>query len=102
MGKDIGKLDPTLKGSVETARHKISYQLEKLKLKTGRAEDRKSGLLTAHETYLESLLFPHKSLQSRELCFLPILAKLGMNALGELQKCSGSKNIGRHLIVRIP
>lgn len=102
LREKTGKLDATLQGAVDTAAHKMNYQLEKLRLKTGRASDRKAGLLAQQESYLESLLHPHKNLQSRELCFLPILAKLGMNALGEIQQLSGSKSFGRHLIVRIP
>jgi len=41
-------------------------------------------------------------LQSRELCFLPFLARWGMEGLSELQKLSGSDTLGEHRIVRIP
>jgi bacillithiol synthase len=102
LGAQIEKLDPTLGGAVATARNKIAFQLEKLRRKTGRALDQKSGLLSEHETFLENLLYPNKSLQSRELCFLPFLARWGMEGLGELQKLSGSDTLGEHRIVRIP
>jgi bacillithiol biosynthesis cysteine-adding enzyme BshC len=95
------KLDPTLQGAVETARRKIEYQLDKLRRKTGRAQDAKSGLLSAHENFLEQLLFPHKTLQSRELCLLPFLARWGPGGLVELQKMCGSKNLGKHCIVQL-
>jgi bacillithiol biosynthesis cysteine-adding enzyme BshC len=98
----IEKLDPTLAGAVTTARNKISFQLEKLRRKTGRALDQKTGLLTDHERFLENLLYPDKQLQSRELCFLPFLAQWGMEGLSELQKLSGSDTLGEHRIVRIP
>jgi bacillithiol biosynthesis cysteine-adding enzyme BshC len=102
LGAQIEKLDPTLAGAVTTARNKIGFQLEKLRRKTGRALDQKSGRLAEHEQFLESLLYPNKSLQSRELCFLPFLARWGMEGLSELQKLSGSETLGEHRIVRIP
>jgi len=76
--------------------------LEKLRRKTGRALDQKSGLLAEHERFLENLLYPNKSLQSRELCFLPFLSRWGMDGLRDLQKLSGSDTLGEHRIVRIP
>ncbi len=102
LGAQIEKLDPTLTGAVATARNKIGFQLEKLRRKTGRALDQRSGLLAEHEQFLENLIYPDKSLQSRELCFLPFLARWGMDGLGELQKLSGSDTLGEHRIVRIP
>jgi uncharacterized protein YllA (UPF0747 family) len=102
LGAQIQKLDPTLAGAVSTAQHKIGFQLEKLRRKTGRALDQRSGLLAEHERFLENLLYPNKSLQSRELCFLPFLARWGMDGLSELQKLSGSETLGEHRIVRIP
>src|SRR6266849_1319894 len=102
LGAQIEKLDPTLAGAVSTARHKIGFQLEKLRRKTGRALDQKNSLLAEHERFLENLLYPDKQLQSRELCFLPFLARWGMEGLSELQKLSGSDTLGEHRIVRIP
>jgi bacillithiol biosynthesis cysteine-adding enzyme BshC len=97
----IEQLDPTLQGAIETARKKINYQIDKLRRKTGRAQDRKAGLLDNHEKFLEQLLYPHKTLQSRELCLLPFLARWGPAGLSELQKLCGSKNIGQHYIVQL-
>src|SRR5216683_4804057 len=102
LGKQIGKLDPTLKGTVERARRRIEYHMEKLRRKAGRAQDQKSGLIGEHERYLESLLYPHKSLQSRELCLLPFLARWGAGGLSELQKLSSGKKIGHHFILQLP
>ena len=102
LGEQIVKLDPTLAGSVQTARNKISFQLDKLRRKTGRTLDARAGLLAEHEQFLENLLYPNKLLQSRELCFLPFLARWGMEGLSELQNLSGSAAAGEHRIVRIP
>ncbi|HEY2353170.1 MAG TPA: bacillithiol biosynthesis cysteine-adding enzyme BshC [Candidatus Acidoferrum sp.] len=100
LKEQLEKLDPTLQGAAETARKKIDYQLDKLRRKTGRSQDGKAGLLSSHEAFLEQLLYPHKTLQSRELCLLPFLARWGPGGLGELQKLCGSKNLGRHCIVQ--
>ena len=97
----LKKLDPTLQGAVETARKKIEYQIDKLRRKTGRAQDAKAALLAVYENFLEQLLYPHKVLQSRELCLLPFLARWGPGGLTELQKLCGSKNLGRHCIVQL-
>jgi bacillithiol biosynthesis cysteine-adding enzyme BshC len=102
LEEHIAKLDATLKGSVDTARKKIDFQLEKLRRKTGRAQDEKNGLITGHEQYLESLLYPLKGLQSRELCFLPFLARLGAGGLGELQKECTGKKLGHHFVCQLP
>jgi bacillithiol biosynthesis cysteine-adding enzyme BshC len=102
LKKQIVRLDPTLSGAVETAQKKIAFQLEKLKRKTGKAQALKAGLIAAHEEFLESLLYPHKMLQSRELCFLPFLASWGMGGLKELQSLAGSAQLKEHKILRIP
>jgi bacillithiol synthase len=102
LGKQIEKLDPTLKGTVERAGTRIEYHIEKLRRKAGRAQDQKNGLISAHEQHLESLLNPHKVLQERELCLLPFLARWGAGGLSELQKLSSGKKIGHHFILQLP
>jgi len=60
LGKQIEKLDPTLKGTVERARKRIEFHIDKLRRKTGRGTGPEAGLISGHERYLESLLYPHK------------------------------------------
>ena len=43
LGADIQKLDATLAGAVATTREKMSFQLDKLREKTGRALDERAG-----------------------------------------------------------
>jgi bacillithiol biosynthesis cysteine-adding enzyme BshC len=102
LRKQIVRLDPTLDGAVGTARRKIAFQLEKLKRKTGKAQALRTGLIAAHEEFLVSLLYPHKMLQSRELCFLPFLASWGLGGLEELRSLAGSAHLKEHKILRIP
>jgi bacillithiol synthase len=102
LGRRIEKLDPTLKGTVERSRKRIEFHLEKLRRKAGRAQDQKTRLISAREQHLESLLYPHKALQSRELCLLPFLARWGTGGLSELQKLATGKKLGHHFILQLP
>ncbi|HET8923429.1 MAG TPA: bacillithiol biosynthesis cysteine-adding enzyme BshC [Candidatus Acidoferrum sp.] len=102
LGEKIEALDPTLKGTVEKTKEGIEFHLDKLQRKAGTALDQKTGLIAAHEQYLESLLNPHKVLQERELCLLPFLARLGTAGLSELQDLCGGEKLGHHFIVQFP
>ncbi len=102
LHKAIAKVDPTIQGTIARAEKRIRYQIEKLRHKTGAALDRHDKLIAKHEAFLENLLFPQKNLQSRDLCFLPFLARWGTGGLSELQKLCSPKKPGRHLIVPIP
>jgi bacillithiol synthase len=102
LGEDIQKLDATLAGAVTTAKEKMTFQLEKLREKTGRALDDRAGLIGEHADFLENLLYPNKVLQSRELCFLPFLAQWGQDGLYQLKDFAGSAHLKEHRIARIP
>jgi bacillithiol synthase len=98
----VSKVDPTMEGVISRGQKRIKYQLEKLRQKTGVSLDRHEKLIESHARFLENLLYPQKNLQSRDLCFLPFLARLGTPGLRDLQKCASLKKPGRHVIVPIP
>lgn len=102
LHKAISKVDPTLQGTIARAEKRISYQVEKLRHKTGASLDRHEKLIEQHENFLQNLLYPQKGLQSRDLCFLPFLARWGSGGLDELQQHSSAKKPGRHFIISIP
>src|SRR5215469_1935781 len=102
LGKQIEKLDATLAGTVERTKKGIDFHLEQLRQKAGRALDQRLGVLASHEQHLESLLNPHKGLQERELCLLPLVARWGADGSGELQKLCSGKTLGHHFIVSLP
>jgi bacillithiol biosynthesis cysteine-adding enzyme BshC len=102
LAEHTEKLDPTLRGAFASSSKKMTFQLEKLRRKTGKALDRKTGLMAEHVEFLESELFPNKQLQSRELCFLTFLSRWGTSGMDELQKRSATKYLGKHHIVSIP
>jgi bacillithiol biosynthesis cysteine-adding enzyme BshC len=101
LGEDIQKLDATLAGAVTTAKEKMTFQLEKLREKTGRALDDRAGLIGEHAEFLENLLYPNKTLQSRDLSFLPFLAQWGQEGLKQLKDMAGTANLKEHRIARI-
>src|SRR5215813_13634307 len=100
--ESVMKIDPSLKATIEKAQRKITYQTEKLRQKAGWARDQKSHVLAGHAEFLSNLLYPNKTLQSRELCLLPLLARWGMEGLDALQKHSSGKHLGTHFLVPIP
>ena len=102
LDKAIAKVDPTMQGSIARAEKRISYQLDKLRHKTGASLDRHEKIIEQHENFLQNLLYPLRDLQSRALCFLPFLARWGSGGLNELQQHSSAKKPGRHYIVSIP
>jgi bacillithiol synthase len=102
LHKAIAKVDPTIQGTIARAEKRIHYQLEKLRHKTGSSLDRHEKILEQHERFLHNLLYPQKGLQSRDLSFLPFLARWGWAGLHELQELASAKKPGRHLICPIP
>ncbi len=102
LHKALAKVDPTIQGTIARAEKRIHYQIERLREKTGAALDRHEKVVAQHEEFLENLLYPQKGLQSRDLNFLPFLARWGPYGLKELEKHSGAKKPGRHFLVPIP
>jgi bacillithiol synthase len=99
LGKLVGKLDKTLIGAADSARRKMTYQLEKLRRKAGRASDLRQGVLAEHERRLFDSLFPEHALQERSLCFLPFLARHGRALVDELMKRTSFQGKARHQVL---
>jgi bacillithiol synthase len=95
------KVDPTMKDAVARAERRLKHQLEKVRRQTGQALDRHEAVIRQHAEFLENLLFPHGELQSRQLCFLPFLARMGRDGLNGLIECSGVVGTGQHSVVEI-
>ncbi|HEV2386805.1 MAG TPA: bacillithiol biosynthesis cysteine-adding enzyme BshC [Candidatus Acidoferrales bacterium] len=85
LREPLTRLDASLGGALETVERKIRYQYTKLNEKAGRAIDFRSGIIDRHEQLLTDLLYPHRGLQERSLCFLPMLAWQGMPLLDALE-----------------
>lgn len=98
----ISRIDPSLKATLEKAQRKIAYQTEKLRQKAGWAKDKKTNVLASHAEFLSNQLYPNKALQSRELNFLPLLSRWGLEALDDLRKHSSGKYLNKHFLVPVP
>jgi bacillithiol synthase len=84
----LKKLDSTLLGALKSSELKIVHQFQKLKGKAARAEGFRTGVLARHERILLDSLYPHRGLQERTLCALPLLAAYGPELLDELSRFS--------------
>jgi hypothetical protein len=84
LRQPMARLDKTLLGAVDMAERKMRYQFAKLRGKAGRAENVRTGLLDRDERVLLDSLYPHRGLQERTLCFLPLLAAHGPELLDQL------------------
>ena len=82
------KLDPSLLGMLESSESKMLYQFAKLKGKAAEAENFRTGVLDRHERILVDSLYPHRGLQERTLCALPVLAEYGLEFLDDLMRAS--------------
>ncbi len=89
LRRPLGRLDKTLVGALDSAERKMLYQLLRLRRKAGRAENFRSHVLDAHERQLTDALYPHRGLQERALCFLPLLARHGPDLLAALSERAG-------------
>lgn len=98
--KALSALDKTLVGARETAERKMLYQFEKLRGKAGRAENVRTGVLDRHESEIVSALYPHRGLQERTLCLLPVLARQGMELLDRLESAM-SKPCPCHRVMKL-
>src|SRR6202050_2008168 len=94
----LGKLDKTLVGALETAQRKMVYQMTRLKIKAGRAEGFRKGVIERHERILMESLLPEKALQEREICLLPIVARYGMELVDRLYE-RAAETPAKHCVV---
>jgi bacillithiol biosynthesis cysteine-adding enzyme BshC len=81
---DIEKLDPTLLDTLQHAKEKMKYQMERLRGKLTRAALSRSDLLVRHVQALSQFLHPHKDLQERRVGGAYFLGRAGYDLLDQL------------------
>ena len=84
LHEDVEKVDPTLVDTLQHAKEKMKYQLERLRGKMARAALGRSELLTRHVQALTSFLLPHKDLQERRVNGVSFLGRAGYSMLDRL------------------
>src|SRR6202795_3917120 len=90
--KPLERLDRTLLGALDLSERKMLHQFAKLREKSGRAENLRTGVIDRYTRLLLDSLYPQHGLQERTLCLLPTLAAYGLELLDELARfyCSGA------------
>lgn len=84
MEGPLKSVDPTLVGSLGTARKKIQYQLGNLRAKFVGAESRQREILTRQVESVSAMLFPLKGLQERQINVFYFLSRYGPDFLAQL------------------
>ncbi|HYW40418.1 MAG TPA: bacillithiol biosynthesis cysteine-adding enzyme BshC [Terriglobales bacterium] len=82
--ESIGKLDSTLIEAADRARTRIWYQINRLHRRASRAELLRNEAITRHAEALSYALFPHRSLQEREVAGVSFVARYGPGLLANL------------------
>jgi bacillithiol biosynthesis cysteine-adding enzyme BshC len=96
--KPLARLDRTLLGSLDAAERKILHQFVKLKRKSGRAENFRTGVLDRHERLLLDALYPRRDLQERTLCALPFIAGNGPQFFDKLAHATDLASPQHHIL----
>jgi bacillithiol synthase len=84
LGESIGKLDPTLVSVAEGTRESMSHLINRLHLRTSRAELVRNEVIARHADILSNSLFPNKALQEREVAGVSFVARYGPDLLVSL------------------
>lgn len=84
IGAALQRLDATLTAAVETAASKMHYQLEQLRGKAARAQLLRDEVVARHAGILSNSLYPHKTLQEREIAGIYFVARYGRDLLRHL------------------
>jgi uncharacterized protein YllA (UPF0747 family) len=91
-------LDPTLLEAGTRAHSKMRYQLGRLQKRAANAELHKSEVVARHAAHLNTMLFPLKDLQERELAAVYFLARFGTGLLQDIYETVQVGCQGHHII----
>ncbi|HEY1800871.1 MAG TPA: bacillithiol biosynthesis cysteine-adding enzyme BshC [Terriglobales bacterium] len=80
----VVRIDKTLADSANNAEEKMRYQLEQLRARAARAELRQTEVLGRHAELLSNALYPHKTLQEREIGAIYFLGRHGDQLLHDI------------------
>ena len=77
------RLDPTLVRAADRATSKMRYQVDRLDAGAA-AELRRNEIISRHAAQIENALYPHKTLQEREISGIYFFAKYGPKLIDRL------------------
>ena len=84
VSSSLQTLDPTLVEAAARAASKMQYQITRLEKRAAQAELRKNDIITRHAAQIENALYPHKTLQEREIAGLYFFARYGPDLISQL------------------
>ncbi len=100
ISESLQRLDPTLVEAARRAANKMRYQVGRLEKRAAQAELRRNEILTRHAAQIENALYPHRSLQEREISGLYFHARYGAELIGRLI-ATAQNRCPEHKIVRL-
>lgn len=100
ISESLQRLDPTLVEAARRAANKMRYQVGRLEKRAAQAELRREEILTRHAAQIENALYPHKTLQEREITGLYFYAKYGAGLIDRLIETAQAP-CPEHKIVRL-
>jgi uncharacterized protein YllA (UPF0747 family) len=89
LGSDVGEIDATLTGALETARRKAAYQLEQLAERVRKAAERKDEVTLQRRKRLETMVLPGGEAAERVYPPLVFLLAWGRALLDTLRGAAG-------------
>jgi len=84
LRESIGRLDSTLIDTADGTRTSMAQQIDRLRARVARAEQQRNEVIARHADALSNTLFPHKSLQEREVAGVSFVARYGTELLANL------------------
>lgn len=100
ISESLHKLDPTLVEAARRAANKMRYQVGRLEKRAAQAELRKEDILGRHAAQIENALYPHRTLQEREIAGIYYYAKYGAGLIDRLLEAAQAR-CPEHKIVRL-
>jgi uncharacterized protein YllA (UPF0747 family) len=100
ISESLHRLDPTLVEATRRAANKMRYQVGRLEKRAAQAELRRDEILTRHAEQIENSLYPHRTLQEREISGLYFYAKYGADLIARLLRTAQAR-CPEHKIVRL-
>jgi bacillithiol synthase len=86
LRNSVEKLDSTLIRATERATTRMAYQLGRLERQAARAEAARNEVIDRHTETVCNALYPHKTLQEREVGGVSFLARYGLGLLDTLYR----------------
>jgi bacillithiol synthase len=100
VGESLQRLDPTLVEAARRAANKMRYQVGRLEKRAAQAELRREEILTRHAEQIENAVYPHKTLQEREISGVYFHARYGKELVDRLIE-TAQNPCPEHKVIRL-